>query len=381
MKRFLAASLALALTVGAGLVRAQNPGPGAPAAAPAVSEVKDIKDAVSGTMNIEFNTRTKLDDTGKLKDKSPAIGAKDVYTTDLTVVNFVQFTGEISRQPNLYTKIIKKIAQPAQLYYNLNVTVVNPNDPTQKRQVGKWVGTVPIDTASGAYMLSGGAASESPLRFDLDTVGSLRAYKENFEGKLIGKTEKKETLASYTFKRLLPNGQTAEIVVKKVDPMRFDGVVLPHGPSDVYPKTVVNGRLDYGYETYNYYTDGLKFSYTLNGQDFTDTVTGTIKWVPDKDYDTNGKGFYDFNLRWNEDKNKSNEAAAFEKLKGEDAFFAVDESVPALTGKIEYLDTLADKVVTASKVTYHLDAKHLQKHQVVAFIKAWLIAVGPTNDD
>jgi hypothetical protein len=97
------------------------------------------------------------------------------------------------------------------------------------------------------------------------------------------------------------------------------------------------------------------------------------------------QGKYEFNLRFNEEKNKpaSSEAAAFEKMSSEDAFFAVDNSVPTLTGTIEYQDTLISGGTTpsSSKITYHLNANKLTKQQVVNFFKLWMTCVGPTNDE
>ena len=70
-------------------------------------------------------------------------------------------------------------------------------------------------------------------------------------------------------------------------------------------------------------------------------------------------------------------------MSDEDAFFAVDTSVPSLTGRIEYVDTFVGggTLPSASQVTYHLNANKLTKQQAVNFFKLWLIAVGPTNDE
>jgi hypothetical protein len=40
-------------------------------------------DIISGTMNIDFRTRTNLDSSGDLKKGSPAIGAQDKYNFNL----------------------------------------------------------------------------------------------------------------------------------------------------------------------------------------------------------------------------------------------------------------------------------------------------------
>lgn len=342
-------------------------------------------DVIAGTMDIDFGTRKNLDTSGKLKDGSPALGAKDVYHLDVRVAKTTQFTGEITRQPNLVSKLIQKRAQDAEIRYALDLAVLNPKDMKQKRVVGKWVGTLPIDPATGAYALDGGASKESPLRFSIDTVGKASGFESKFRGRLMGKADKKEGLASYTYNRLVGDKKVT-FVVKRSDPMRFENVVLAKGPSENYPECSVNGRLDYDYETGNWITDGIKLRYTVDGKEMEDTITGTIKWVEDADRKSNGKGYYDFNLRFNEEKNKGGggggEAAAFDKLSAEDAFFAVDNTVPCLTGRISYQDTYGTgETVIDSKVTYALHANKLTKQQIVNFFKLWLVAVGPTNDE
>ena len=348
-------------------------------------------EAITGTMDIEYGTRIQIDQSGSLKPNSPMLGAKDKYFTNITVNRTVNFAGEVDRQPNVYTSTLGRKKQNAQLYYNLVINVINPSNPAQHRSIGKWVGTVPIDPQSGAYALAGGSSQESPLRFDVDSVGSVQAFKDPFNGVLAGKAEKKESLAAYTFKRILPNGQTAQVVVKKSDPMRFDSIGLAKGPSNNYPRSTVSGRLDYDYETGNYYTDGIHIAYNENGKDVTDTVTGSIKWIEEPNRKTNGKGHYEFNLRWNEEQNKpkQGEEAAFAATKAEDAFFVVDSAVPSLTGTVDYVDQLDSAIKDSdgnpqpshSKVTYHLSANSLSKQQVMSFAKLWLITIAPTNDE
>lgn len=367
---FLATSMALAPA----LVRAQ--------AAPAAPAADVLKDAISGTMDIQFNTRTDLDDSGDLKANSAKLGVADKYNVNLTVAQTTQFTGSVSRQPNLFSKLIARKKQEAKLTFDLSLVVLNPKDLSQKRTVGKWVGVVPIDTNSGAFLLQGDTKDDRPLRISVDTMGKAEGFQENFDGKLIGKAEKKEGLASYTYKRLV-GGKEVSMTVKRVDPMKFEGIKLAKGPSGIYPTTIVNGRLDYDYETGNYLTDGIKFTYNADGKEVTDVVTGTIKWVEDPNRSSNGKGRYEFNLRFNEDKFKrpAGEAAAFEAASEEDAFFSVDNTIPSLTGTVEYVDQMSGETVSASKVTYKLDANKLSKTQVMNFAKLWIVAVGPTNDE
>lgn len=339
---------------------------------------------IAGTMEIDFETRSKLDTSGDLKKGSPALGAKDTYKIALQVAKTTEFAGTVTRMPKLFSSVLGRTKQEASLGYSLDLAVMNPNDLKQKKVVGKWVGTVPVDPQTGAFDLSGGKAQESALRIAVDAVGKAQAFQDMFGGMLLGKAEKKDGLGTSIYKRVV-GGRTVEVKVLKSDPMRFQNLVLAMGPAASYPKTVVSGRLDYDYETGNYFTDGIKLRYTLDGKEIEDTITGSIKWVKEADYATSGKSYYDFNLRFNEGANKSTatEAAAFEKMSEEDAFFAVDNSIPSLTGRISYVDVKAseDAAPTSSKVTYTLNANKLSKQQIMAFFKLWLLCVGPTNDE
>lgn len=339
---------------------------------------------ISGTMDIDFKTRTNKDTTGKYVDGAPALNAADEYTVNIRVAKTTEFSGKVTRHPNIFSKTLRRVEQAAALGFDLTVSVLNPADLKQKKAVGKWVGKVPIDTASGAYDLAGGAKDERALRMSIDTVGAAKGFVDAFTGRLIGKAEKKENLAAYTYTRVL-GSRTVKIEVKKSDPMKFDNIDLAKGPAETYPRTRVNGRLDYDYETSNWYTDGIRFKYTLNGKEYEDAVTGSIKWVEDPNYKTNGKGQYEFNLRFNEDKNKSakSESAAFEQMSAEDAFFVVDDTVPSLTGTIAYIDQFAygQDAPTSSKVAYNLKANKLTKQQIMNFFKLWMVCVGPTNDE
>ncbi len=340
--------------------------------------------AIVGTLDIDFATRRNLDRSGKLADGSPAEGSKDRYTLALTVANTTEFSGSVERSPRLVSKLLQRDIQPAGLQYDLTLSVRNPSNLQQKRAVGKWVGAVPID-AQGVYLLDGGAASGSPLRMAIDSVGTAEGFTDTFAGRLVGRQPTRKSLVPLTLKRLVGKREV-KIEAQKIDPMSFENVVLAAGPAKIYPRTTVNGRMVFDYETGNWYLDGLSFRYSLNGQDYEDRATGSIKWVEDANRAQNGKGRYEFNVRFNEDKVQppTGEAAAFSQtLSDEDAFFAVDASVPALTGNAEFVDQLVpgkDAPVT-SKISYNLAANRLTKQQIVNFFKLWLLAIGPTNDE
>ena len=332
--------------------------------------------AIAGTVNIGFNTRTHVDAKGK-----PEAGAKDVYDVALSVVKTTEFKGKVERQPLLTSSVLGREQQPGQLYYALNLAVVNPVNMTQKKTVGKWVGTVPIN-AEGMYDLAG--AGDSKHRVSVDAIGKAPAFTDNFSGRMFGKGKKTDGVMSYVRKI---QGKDVTLKVKNVDPMRFENVTLAAGPSQNYPKATVSGNLDFDYETGNWLTNGIRFHYSLNGKEYDDVVTGSIKWVEDENRASNGKGQYEFNLRWNEQAatTASTEADAFKTASDEEAFFVVDHSVPSLTGLVKYEDTLIkvnnEDVPSSSKIAYQLDANQLTKQQVMNFLKLWLIGIGPTNDE
>jgi hypothetical protein len=332
------------------------------------------QNAIAGTMDIDFKSRKNLDEKGK-----PAKGAADQYSLAINVAQTTEFKGTTQRLP-LIPGLLGP-AQKGQLNYSIDLSVLNPANLSQKRTVGKWVGTVPI-SANGEYNVEG--ASDSPHRIAVDAIGKAAAFTDKFGGKLFGKSRKPASAVTYIRKLA---GKEVKVEVKNTDPMRFESLALAMGPAQTYPRTTVNGNLDYDYETGNYYTNGIRFNYQLNGKDVEDLVTGSIKWVEDPNRASNGKGQYEFNLRFNEAKatKPSSEADAFAKMSDEEAFFAVDNSVPSLTGTITYEDqmvSVGDKQLPGnSKVRYALNANQLTKVQIMNFFKLWMVCVGPTNDE
>src|SRR3954470_24376281 len=129
------------------------------------------KDVINGTMQITFNTRTNLDSSGDLKEGSPAIGIKDQYHFTMKVAKTTQYDGDIFRQPKLYSSVLKRTKQEGLMSFNTYIKVLNPANLSQSKDVGKWVGDVKVDPASGAYDL--GAAN---LRIAIDQVGKAAAF-------------------------------------------------------------------------------------------------------------------------------------------------------------------------------------------------------------
>ncbi|MBL7662669.1 hypothetical protein JNK13_07950 [bacterium] len=355
-------------------------------------EVLSENGFISGTMNIDFGTRKNLDTTGKLVEGSPAENSQDIYQLNLNVAKTTEYSGKITRKPRLVSKLLGRELQPAALIYDIGLAVRNPKDLEQKKTVGKWVGSVSIDN-KGVYDFGAGDPNTSQLRMAIDAVGKAQAFVGPFGGRIFGKSEEKKGMLSQKITEYtrMVKGKKVKVTVKKSDPLTFSNLILGEGPAQIYPRTIVNGNLDYDYDTGNWYTNGIRFKYTVNGVETEDVVTGSIKWVEDANRSTNGKGQYEFNLRFNEEKNKpaSDEGAAFagDEMASEDAFFMVDNSIPSMTGAISFEDSMSqaaadeEPTVFGSKVAYNLHANKLTKQQAVNLFKLWMVIVGPTNDE
>jgi len=336
-----------------------------PAAAPHVQ----AKPAVQGTMLIAFGTRSDVDDEGK-----PRTGSEDRYTVHLQLGDGpLAVAGTIKRHPLLLSSILGRELQGAGLGFDLKF--LSGGKPT-----AEMTGSVPIDE-KGVYVLSGG-------KLLMKTPNGRTAA---FSGRIVGKSDNTAAgLANklYEYARVI-RGKRIKVQSKHIDPLEFKNVLLASGPQS-FPESTVNGRLDYDYDTGNWLTSGLRIAYSKDGQKAEDTVSGSIRWVEDAHRDTNGRGEYQFNLRFNEP--QKDESAYFTDAADEELFFAVDESVPSLTGSVAYIDTYGpsadaseaaddERPVLASKVTYRLESRGLTETQVMNFLKLWLLVVGPVNDE
>lgn len=362
------------------------------ATAPAVGQDAQTlteNDVIAGTMNIQFRSRVDLDTSGKFAPGSPRLGVKDEYKVNMRVAKTTEFSGAITRLPKVKVKVVGMEAQPAAYMYDLDLAVLNPKDLTQKKNVGKWVGTVPLDTKTNILNLGGGKAGNSELRIAVEQVGSAHAFTDSFNGTVGGKQDKEQgwedKLVSYSFERVIGK-KKVKIEAKQVEPVKFQNVELAKGPSAIYPHAFVSGSMDFDYETGNWYINNVRFRYNLDGKDLEDRLSGSIKWVEDPNRAQNGIGYYDFNVRFNEEKfaSAANEADAFGSMNDEEAFFAVDNSIPAMTGRVGYVDTFipgSEMKPSASRITYNLNANKLTKQQIMNFYKLWMLAMGPVNDE
>ena len=129
------------------------------------------EDVINGTMNITSRRARISTARGDLKEGSPAIGCKDQYHFNMNVAKTTQYDGDIIRQPKLYSSVLGARSRKAKMSFNIYITVLNPTNLKQSKDVGKWVGDVTVDPTSGAYDL--GAAN---LRIAIDQVGKAGAF-------------------------------------------------------------------------------------------------------------------------------------------------------------------------------------------------------------
>lgn len=360
--------IAIVALVAIPLIAAEKPQPAVAAVQP--TPVNTVK----GKLDIQFNSRTQLDDSGK-----PKAGVKDVYTFDLQVVDTAIFQGTIEHLPTILSDTLGTEKQAGVLNYNLSLLVANPANLTQKRAVGKLVGGVQIDK-KGVYNYDKGT-----LRIAVDAAGTASGFESAFRGTAAGKPPKSSSTLSRIKKQAQTmtrkvQGKTVKLVVTDYDIMTLNGLVLAAGPVKTYPETTVNGEMLYDYERSAWYFRGLTMTYQMDGKPVTDKLTGNIKWVESPQRKTNGEGEYQFDVRFNEPEEKAGETAVFQPVDDEAAFFAVDKTMPSLTGTAKYKDQMRGETVASSAVSIDLTGNNLNKQQVMNATKLiWLVAVVPVN--
>lgn len=344
---------------------------------------KSVPEAITGTMSAEFGTRTNTDDKG-----APATGAKDTYTVDLTLLNSVVLRGNVVRLPWLPNKLTGTTSQDGNLAYDLKTVLKNPANPNETRALGGWVGAMRLD-GYGKYFLGDSPEGKGKLRIATDSIGKITGFTSDFGGQIQGRVPEQAGiwgLASRASKKVnkvyLRNvgGKSVKHEVANADPMTFDKVELAQGPLAGYSQTRLNGSIDYDAEQGIWYVD-VKANYSSEGKDYTDRMSGTIRWNEDANRKTNGIGWYDVNVRLNEKIASESDAFLPANSTSEDAFFASDTAVPGFTGRIDYVDKMEGETVTASKVTYKVAAAEASKIQVANLAKILMLMIGPFNDE
>lgn len=365
-------TLALALALTPATVLAQD-----------YTQLKSAPEAITGSMTIEFGTRTNTDANG-----APALGAKDTYKVDLTLLNSVTLKGIVTRRPWLPSATLGTTAQEGVLTYDLKTALKNPANPAETRTLGAWVGAMRLD-GNGKYLLAESPEGQGKLRISTDSIGKITGFTSEFAGTIQGRAPEQAGLwglasrqsrqVSKTYTRWA-GGKVIKHEVKGADPMAFSNVALAQGPLAGYSQTGLNGSIDYDAEQGIWYVD-VRASYSSEGNALSDRYSGTIRWNENADRKTNGLGWYDVNVRLNEKVATEQDAFLPPTTTSEDAFFAADSQVPGFTGVINYIDTISGETVTQSRIAYKVAGNQVSKIQTANLAKILLLMVGPFNDE
>jgi hypothetical protein len=362
----------------------------APAAAQpankAISEIPADKAKVTGTIVVDYNSRSE-------RSQSNA----DVYEIgEIAIADLMLMRGTITRVPE------------QRLTYSVKFDVVNPSNPTQiAREVAILRGDMPIDS-SGRYQ-----PEEGKLRIDIVKGNqSTNRFSGVIQGRAVNrwwdlskklKSATQEVTKAYS---RVVDGKVVSIQVKNPDPLRFERLGLAGGPFSFLVETRVAGILDYDYELGNWLTDqaGVSFTYNIGEKVYSDRVTGSIRFAEEKGDFTDSKGkkraytaYYDYNLRVNEPPvNKDNAFFGGDASQADtDAFFsASDQTKPGIYGRVYYNDSdtgckrAADaagtfKCVgpTHSEITYDLKGVGLTYQQLANWMKLEQLVIGPFTDE
>jgi len=329
---------------------------------PRVSEDNSEDLTINGEMHIDFGSRLIKDGT-------------DIYSLDLTCADSIRVKGKILREASVVGSIIDRERKLLEFQYYLELSLAGLSNPSREQPAGKIKGSI-LRLADGTYNADG-LMLEAPLTFLDAPLSGV------FSGKLLGREEGKKIGGAKYTRRV--GKEFAKLNVRNIAPIEFEGMVLGGGPLNLYPETKVAGSFDYDYDSGNWLTAGITFDHEGSEPD---KMTGSIKWIADPDREHNGKGQYEFNLRFNEDlySARANWASAVDLVGDEKAFFMVDTQIPTLHGEIKFRDSLrgndehGQPLVTKSDIQYALIGSKLTKQQLFNFLKMWLIMVGPVND-
>jgi hypothetical protein len=331
----------------------------------AFAQTPPVKTSITGTLNIQFPTRS---------NKSE--GVVDKYNLNVNVSNSALFRGTIEVLPYISGTFG---SQQGKLTYAVDCDVVNPNNPSQTRNVGKLYGFVPVN-AQNVYDFS-----NNTLKVGIFGIGSAKGFESKFGGFALGKPPaanglltklKRETLS---FTKSV-NGKSVSINVNKYDKMEFKSHVLCAGPVQIYPEVTVNGVMIYDYSRNTWLFQNVTVEYFVDGRVTRDILTGNIRWVEPSNRSTTGEGEYIFDVRINEP--LTDVANVFAGPQDESAFFSEDSSIAALNGSMKYKDTIINETVTSSSIKIDLTGNKLTKQQTMYLGKLlFLSAIVPLNSE
>ena len=318
---------------------------------------------IKGTMLAQFKTQRPENRDGDY----PVKGVADAFQIDLTV-GFTKYQGSLSCLPYVFSKHIGRVLQEGSCTYDVNLSVVNPQNPSQVRSVGKLAGAYAIDE-KGVVNLNAGN-----LRMEVQTIGKAQGFSSPFAGVFAGRPPAKVTTVSKVLAEAAKEVRTIEkmvgqqkvsVALGNVDPVRFQGTQLAMGPVSTYPQATVDGELLYSYETDNWFPQLT----IRSGNAKPDKLSGGMKWVETSPTE----GHYELNVILNEQPLAKGESAAFESAQGEDAFFQSDASQSVINGRIGFKDQKIGDAVVKSDIGFDVGLQNVSAVQAQNFAKLLLL--------
>lgn len=317
---------------------------------------------VKGTLGIQYNSRV-------------TAGAKDIYNLDLNYSDSAVFRGYITNTPIVVGTF--GVNQQASLRYQLDCDVVNPNNPAQRRNIGRLYGLVPI-SQGGTYDYAAGG-----LKISILPMGTAQGFDSAYGGTATGKPLHKSKGFLDTLRKeaqsLTRNigGKSVSISVTNYDKMVFAGHKMAAGPIGIYVDAMVNGQMLYDYDRLAWHFQDVAINYAVTGVLKVDKITGSIRWTEKPRSGTQRDGEYVFDVRVNEPVGEGN---AFAAPASEASFFETDTTIPALIGTMKYRDSYTGDKVTTSAVAIELTGNNLTRQQGMNLTKLILLsAIVPLN--
>lgn len=323
---------------------------------------------VKGTMEIKYHSRV-----------TPS--ASDLYHLAVNFSDSVTLTGHVTNVPIIVDGTFSTtVKRPSTLGYDVALGVVNPNNPTQTRNIGRMYGVVPI-RMNGTYDFSAGTA-----QVHVYAMGRAPEYNSKYGGLAMGKAlYKPKNFLEETRRDIMKvtgqsKGRATSLAVTNYDFMTFQAHRIAGGPVGVYPEAVVDGRMIYDRDRVAWYFNNVTIVYPSDGVQKIDRLSGSVRWVEQTRKGNTRDGEYQFDIRVNEP--PATEASAFGAGSDENAFFETDSAVAAMTGTWKYRDGFTGDRVTASSIVIDLSANKLSKQSVMNLTKLlFFTAVVPFNSE
>jgi hypothetical protein len=388
--------------------------------------------ALSGTMIIDFGSR-RSGIEGAASGRAELKPGVDRYQVDLRIGDATFVRGVIERE--------HLSGRPASIVYKgLDWGVLRDG---KEMSVLTQSGVIPIDK-DGVYQLDSTPdlqiSPDAELRFKISAPSVAKFFPADqlqFSGSFKGKRPKSATtdaasllggwknwIAQQTWTPQVITrtigGRRVELAIARPDPMYFTNVRVPAGPLPGLQSAVINGDMVFDYDNAMWAFNNFNFNYTDGTRD---TLSGAVYWKGINNGDgaevtlSDGRrvfatGYYEFTVNFNEDKadlakagdagdffaslERGASASSAGNGAGLDDFFTQLDTAAGLSGKIYYND-LADadpqcyrKVADdgedycapyRSETYYQINGSGVTKQQVTTFLKLWLLALGPVNDE